>query len=163
MRSEQAISSLMMIRVAIANDHGGVELKQFLTQQDYACAIEWINCGTDSNESTDYPDYSEKLAQTIINGDADMGVAICGSGIGISMGLNRFHEIRAAVVTNTTMARLTRIDNDANVICLGARTTGALVAKDCLDAFFETPFDGIEGGRHLRRVKKLGTLNQPDP
>ena len=149
----------MTIRLAVANDHGGVDLKNFLMDQDYGLAIEWINLGTDSTESTDYPDYSAKLAQCLIDGAADMGVAICGSGIGISIGLNRFADIRAAVCTNTTMARLTRIDNDANVICLGARTTGVLVAKDTLEAFLKTEFDGIEGGRHLRRVKKLGTLN----
>lgn len=153
---------LMTIRLAIANDHGGVDLKKFLMEQDYGIAIEWVNLGTDTTESTDYPDYSVKLAHCLIAGEADRGVAICGSGIGISMGLNRFAAIRAAVVTNTTMACLTRIDNDANVVCLGARTTGNLVAKDCLEAFLKTEFDGIEGGRHLRRVKKLGTLTQTD-
>ena len=152
----------MRLRLAVTNDHGGVELKNFLMEQSYPIDLEWINLGVDTTDSVDYPDFSEKLAQALAADEADMGVAICGSGIGISMGLNRFHHVRAAVCTNTTMAKLTRIDNNANVLCLGARTTGVLVAKDCLDVFLTTQFDAIEGGRHARRVNKLGTLNQPN-
>lgn len=143
----------MTIKVAIASDHGGFALKAQL-QSDYrGVEVEWIDLGTDNEESVDYPDFGYKLADFIASGQADYGVAICGSGIGISMALNRNPAVRAAVCTNTTMARLTRIDNNANVLCLGARTMGALVAMDCLHTFLTTEFEA--GGRHERRVNKL--------
>lgn len=143
----------MTIKVAIASDHGGFALKTQI-QNDYKGSdVEWIDLGTDSEESVDYPDFGYKLADFVASGQADFGVAICGSGIGISMALNRHPEIRAAVCTNTTMARLTRIDNNANVLCLGARTTGNLVALDCVHTFLTTDFEA--GGRHERRVGKL--------
>lgn len=144
----------MTIKVAIASDHGGFALKNTLKSEYKGMEVEWIDLGTDSEESVDYPDFGYKLADFMAEGKADFGVAICGSGIGISMALNRNPDIRAAVCTNTTMARLTRIDNNANVLCLGARTVGNLVAMDCLDVFLKTEFEA--GGRHERRVNKLG-------
>ncbi|MEM6812422.1 MAG: RpiB/LacA/LacB family sugar-phosphate isomerase [Pseudomonadota bacterium] len=140
------------MKVAIANDHGGVELKNFLIES--FPEIEWANLGTDTTDSTDYPDYGYKLAEAIANGDAQFGVAICGTGIGIGIACNRNKKVRASTCTNATMARLTRIDNDANILCLGARVVGNLVAKDCFEAFINTEFEA--GGRHERRVKKLG-------
>ena len=140
-------------RIAIASDHGGVELKAFLKQQTYAQPIEWIDLGTDSKESVDYPDYGFKLAEYVASQQAELGIAICGSGIGISIACNRHEDIRAAVCTNSTMARLTRIDNNANILCLGARIVGESLAKDIVDAFLDTPFE--QGGRHERRVNKL--------
>ncbi len=140
-------------RIAIASDHGGVELKAFLKQQTYAQPIEWIDLGTDSKESVDYPDYGFKLAEYVASQQAELGIAICGSGIGISIACNRHEDIRAAVCTNSTMARLTRIDNNANILCLGARIVGEILAKDIVDAFLDTPFE--QGGRHERRVNKL--------
>lgn len=144
----------MTLKLAIACDHGGFALKKYLMETFDAVTVEWTDLGTDSTESVDYPDFGYKLAEHIAAGKADYGVAICGSGIGISMALNRNPAIRAAVCVNTTMARLTRIDNNANVLCLGARTTGELVALDCLAAFLTTNFE--TGGRHERRVNKLG-------
>lgn len=141
----------MTLKVAIASDHGGFALKQYLQENYKQC--EWIDLGTDSEESVDYPDYGYKLAGFIASGQADYGVAICGTGIGISISLNRHQDIRAGVCVNSTMAKLTRIDNDANVLCLGARVVGNLIALDCLDTFLKTEFE--TGGRHERRVNKL--------
>ena len=143
----------MTLKVAIACDHGGVELKNFLKEAVTSPAIEWVDLGTNTTDSVDYPDYGYKLAETVANGDAEYGIAICGTGIGISMACNRHQDIRAAVCTNTTMARLTRIDNDANIICLGARVIGNLIAKDCVETFLNTEFEA--GGRHERRKNKL--------
>ncbi|MGB1077092.1 MAG: ribose 5-phosphate isomerase B [Bdellovibrionales bacterium] len=143
----------MTTKIAIANDHGGVELKAFLKAQNFSTDIEWIDLGTNSNESVDYPDYGYKLGDFIAEGNADFGIAICGSGIGISIACNRNPDIRAAVCTNSTMARLTRIDNNANILCLGARIVGEILAKDIVETFITTEFEA--GGRHERRVNKL--------
>lgn len=140
-----------MTKIAIANDHGGVELKEYLIAE--FPDIEWVNLGVDTTDSVDYPDIGYKLADALANNEADYGVAICGSGIGISMACNRNPKARAAVCANTTMAKLTRIDNDANILCLGARLTGNLMAKEILTEFLNTPFES--GGRHERRVNKL--------
>lgn len=143
----------MALKVAIASDHGGYELKEFIKN---SFKIKWIDLGTDTaKDSVDYPDYGFALAEAVANGEADYGIAICGSGIGMSIACNRHPEIRAAVCTNTTMAKLTRIDNDANVLCLGARLTGDLLAIEIVKEFLETEFES--GGRHERRVNKLTT------
>jgi len=140
----------MTIKVAIACDHGGVTLKEYLKS---SIDVEWDDLGTNSTDSVDYPDYGYKLAEAVKSGNAQYGVAICGSGIGISIACNRFKDIRAAVCTNTTMAELTRIDNDANILCLGARLTGDLLAKEITQRFLNTKFES--GGRHERRRDKL--------
>ncbi len=142
--------------IAIASDHGGVELKAFLQAQKFSVGLDWIDLGTDSTDSVDYPDYGYKLAEFVADGKADFGIAICGSGIGISIACNRNENIRAAVCTDSTMARLTRIDNDANVLCLGARLTGEVLATDIVETFVTTEFEA--GGRHERRINKLKKL-----
>ena len=143
----------MAQKIAITSDHGGVDLKAFLKSQDYGIDIDWVDLGTDSTESVDYPDYGYKIADCVASGEAESGIAICGSGIGISMACNRHDDIRAAVCTNSTMARLTRVDNDANILCLGARIIGEVLAKEIVETFLKTAFEG--GGRHERRVNKL--------
>ena len=144
----------MTLKVAIACDHGGFQLKNFLKENYKGVAVEWVDLGTDSEESVDYPDFGFAVSNAVADGKADYGVAICGTGIGISIAANRHPAVRAAVCTNTTMARLTRIDNNANVLCLGARIVGNLVAMDCLHTFLTTEFE--TGGRHERRTNKLG-------
>jgi ribose 5-phosphate isomerase B len=140
-------------KLAIASDHAGLDLKsslaRFLAERGYAV----IDLGTHTADSVDYPDYAAALAGAIRDGTAPRGILICGSGIGISIAANRHPGIRAALCHDTTSARLARQHNDANVLALGARLTGAQVAEDCVLAFLSTPF---EGGRHLRRVEKLG-------
>jgi ribose 5-phosphate isomerase B len=140
----------MKRKLAIACDHGGYDLKEAIKAR-YG-DIEWLDLGTNSSESVDYPEYGAKLALAIAGGDAPLGIAICGSGIGISIAANRNPAVRAALCTNSTMARLTRAHNDANVLALGARITGVEVAFDIVDAFLNTEF---EGGRHQRRVDQL--------
>lgn len=146
----------MTKRIGITSDHGGFALKAKI--KDAFAEYEWVDLGTDSAESVDYPDFGYKLAQEIASGAVETGIAICGSGIGISMALNRYKEVRAAVCHDVTTARLTRVDNNANVLCLGARVVGDVVALDTVKAFLDTGFEA--GGRHERRVKKLAEKGQ---
>ena len=139
-----------MTKLAIASDHAGYPLKEAL--KEARPEIEWIDLGTHSTESVDYPDYANKLAECIKNNETNRGVLICGSALGISMAANRHSHIRAAVCTDATMAKFTRLHNNANVLCLGQRITGIAVALDCVDIFLSTEY---EGGRHDKRVTKL--------
>ena len=142
-------------KVAIASDHGGFELKEAI-KTAYADKYEWLDLGTDSTASCNYADFGHAVAQAVAGGKAQCGIAICGSGIGISMAANRHNGIRAALCTNATMARLARLHNDANILALGQRIIGIEVAKDCVDAFMNTAY---EGGRHDERVKKIDAAN----
>lgn len=142
--------------VAVACDHGGFALKPAVLDVLREAGLEVLDLGTDSEDSVDYPDFAQNLAEAVISGRAARGVVICGTGIGISIAANRFPEVRAAVCHDETTARLAREHNNANVLALGARITGPEVAKDCLRAFLQTPFSG--GERHERRVDKLGRL-----
>jgi ribose 5-phosphate isomerase B len=144
----------MFKTLVIASDHGGYlykeEIKAFLAKE-YA-DIKVIDAGTHSDESVDYPTYGHAAAHVIADGKADGGIIICGSGVGISIAANRFEEVRAALCTNVTMARLAREHNDANVLALGERIIGIEVALECVRMFLDTEF---EGGRHERRVKAI--------
>ncbi|MBF0168369.1 MAG: ribose 5-phosphate isomerase B [Alphaproteobacteria bacterium] len=139
--------------IALASDHGGVELKALLKDELLKAGHGVLDLGTEGPQSVDYPDFAEAMAEAIRSGSAGRGVLICGTGIGISIAANRYPFIRAALVSDVTTARLARSHNDANVLVLGGRTMGAEVAKDCLKIFLETPF---EGGRHAGRVLKMG-------
>lgn len=139
--------------IVMASDHAGYELKELLKGDLQAAGQPVLDLGVDSAASVDYPDYGRALAEAIRDGRASRGVLICGTGIGISIAANREPSVRAAVVHDVTSARLTRQHNDANVMALGARLIGPEVARDCLRAFLDTPF---EGGRHAARVAKLG-------
>src|SRR5215813_11104701 len=126
--------------IAIASDHAGFELKGLLKDELSALGFEPFDLGTNSASSVDYPDFADRLALALKEGKAKRGILVCGTGIGISMAANRHRHIRAAVVHDMTSARLTRLHNNANVLCLGARLTGADVAKDCLKVFLTTDF-----------------------
>lgn len=139
------------MKIAIASDHAGFTLKQAI-KKHFEGKFDWLDLGTLSEESVDYPDFGRAMAEAITGGTVERGVVICGTGIGISIACNRFPEVRAALCGNDTMARLAREHNDANVLALGARITGFEVAVDCVDAFMTTDF---AGGRHQRRVDKL--------
>jgi len=139
--------------IAIASDHAGLDLKKQLVDELKAMGQSVVDLGTNGPESVDYPDFGDVLARAIRDGKAARGVLVCGTGIGISIAANRHKGIRAAHCRDTTDARYARLHNDANVLALGARTTGIEVAKDCLRIFLSTEF---EGGRHQRRVDKLG-------
>ena len=140
--------------IAVAADHAGYALKERLVEALRAEGYEVIDLGTDSGESSvDYPDFGRALAERIANGEAARGIAVCGTGIGISIAVNRYPKVRAALCHDETSARLAREHNDANVLALGARLIGETVAKDCLRVFLETDF---AEGRHVGRVNKLG-------
>ncbi len=138
--------------IAIAGDHAGFELKSIIVQKLKDMGYEVLDLGTDGPESVDYPDFGYAMANAIKNHQAERGVLVCGSGIGISIAANRHKEIRAALISDALGARMSRLHNDANVICFGGRVIGVDVALDCLKIFLET---GFEGGRHSRRVDKL--------
>jgi ribose 5-phosphate isomerase B len=138
--------------IALASDHAAIglkaELAAWLVEQGHAVT----DLGPDTADSVDYPDYGFKLADHVASGAAEFGVALCGSGIGISIAVNRNSGCRCALVSDHLAASLSRQHNNANVIAMGARLIGVDTAKDCLATFVATPF---EGGRHERRVAKL--------
>ena len=140
------------MRIAIASDHAAVALKSELVEWLSTIGHEVIDLGPNGNDSVDYPDYGYKLANTIASGEAERGIALCGSGVGISIAVNRNPALRCALVSEPLSARLCREHNDANCIAMGARLVGADMARACLEAFLSTPF---AGGRHERRVEKL--------
>lgn len=144
------------MRIAIASDHAAIALKSALVAYMEAAGHEVEDLGPYDESSVDYPDYGYKLSNSVASGTAEFGVALCGSGIGISIAVNRNPGCRAALVSEPLSAKLAREHNDANVIAMGARLTGIDMAKACLDAFLSTPF---AGDRHVRRV---GKLSNPD-
>lgn len=139
------------MRVAIGCDHAGVELKKEIIQALEDEGYEIINCGTDTVESVDYPDFAEKVAVRVVD-EHIPGVVICGTGIGISIAANKYPGIRAALCQNEYTARMAREHNDANVVAIGARVTGAGLAVEIVKTFLKTDF---QGGRHQRRVQKI--------
>ena len=139
-------------RIAIASDHAAVDLKGLLVDHLAKAGHEVTDLGPATCDSVDYPDFGYKLATALADGRADLGVALCGSGIGISISVNRHPACRCALVSDGLAARLARVHNDANVIAMGARLIGIETARDCLDQFLGAEF---EGGRHAGRVAKL--------
>lgn len=140
--------------IAIASDHAGFDLKEDLKNDLQARGFDVLDLGCHDLQSVDYPDYGRAIGEAIGAGKAKRGVVVCGSGIGISIAANRNPAVRAALVQTGLAARLARQHNDANVLALGARLIGVETAKDCLEEFLNTEF---EGGRHQRRVDKLGS------
>ena len=140
------------MRIAIASDHAALALKSALVAHLETAGHDVADLGPHDETSVDYPDYGYKLSNSVAAGDADFGVALCGSGIGISIAVNRNPGCRAALVSEPLSAKLAREHNDANVIAMGARLTGEDMAKACLDAFLSAEFGG---GRHAGRVAKL--------
>ena len=145
------------MRIAIASDHAAVELKAELREHLIGLGHDVADLGPATADRVDYPDFGYKLAATIADGTAECGVALCGSGIGISIAVNRNPACRCALVSEPLSAALAREHNDANVIAMGARLTGIDMAKACIEAFLTTSF---AGGRHAARVAKLSNLRQ---
>ncbi len=147
----------LAMRIAIASDHAATDLKAELCDWLIEQGHDVADLGPETGENVDYPDYGFKLAEVIADGTAERGVALCGSGIGISIAVNRNAAVRCALVTEPFSAALAREHNNANVIAMGARLTGSDMAKACLSAFLETEFAdaGDANGRHRRRVDKL--------
>lgn len=140
------------MRIAIASDHAATDLKADLRDWLIESGHDVADLGPAEGESVDYPDYGYKLAAVVADGTAERGIALCGSGIGISMSVNRNPAMRCALVSEPLSAALAREHNDANCLAMGARLTGIEMAKACVTAFIETEF---AGGRHKWRVDKL--------
>lgn len=149
----QRFNNVTKLIVALASDHAGYPLKETLKTDVEALGYDVLDLGTGSEESVDYPDFGDAAARAILNGNAQRGIIVCGSGIGISIAANRHKGIRAALCHNALSATLSRQHNDANVLALGARLISEDDAKECVRQFLQTEFDG---GRHTKRIEKLG-------
>ncbi len=143
--------------IVLASDHAGFPLKEEIKAHFEKEGIKFIDLGTNSTASVNYPDYAVKLCECIQNGEADLGILVCGTGIGMSMAANKCRGIRAACCSDTFSARMTRMHNNANVLCMGARVVGAGLAIDMAELFINTEF---EGGRHQARVDMLNALDK---
>ena len=140
-------------KIAVSSDHAGFQLKAQVIEHLKKSGHEVLDLGPFNEDRVDYPDFGYKLAEAIRAGQAPFGIAICGSGIGISIAVNRYKDMRCALAHDVTSARLARTHNDANVLALGARLIGPDIALECVTVFLSTSF---EGGRHAGRVEKLG-------
>lgn len=139
--------------IAVGCDHGGYELKREIIRYFENNNIQYLDLGTHTKESTDYPIYAKLVCNSILSGECDKGILICGTGIGISIAANRYRGIRAALCGDCFSAQATREHNDANVLALGARVTGAGLAIKIVDTFLNTPFSGDE--RHIHRIQQI--------
>ena len=141
--------------IAIGSDHGGFALKQEIMKHLEERKLEYIDFGTYSSDSCDYPQYGAAVGRAVASGSCERGILICGTGIGISISANKIHGVRAALCGDCFSAEMTRRHNDANIVALGARVVGPGLALKIVDTFLDTPF---EGGRHERRVQQMMAL-----
>ena len=149
------------MRIAVGSDHAGYALKSEIVSHLTGAGHDVLDLGTDSAEvSVDYPVFGRAVGEAVADGRAERGVCVCGSGVGISIAANKVTGIRAALVHDTTTAQLARRHGDANVVCLGERTTGPSEAIDAVDAFFATDFDG---GGHQRRIDQITHQERQQP
>ena len=145
------------MKIAIGSDHGGLALKAEVKKHLLELGHEVKDLGTDSDKSVDYPDYAGPVGRAVAGGDAQLGILVCGSGIGMEIVANKIHGVRAANCVNEYMARMSRMHNDANVLCLGERIVGGGLARGIVETFLASHF---EGGRHERRVEKIGAFDK---
>jgi ribose 5-phosphate isomerase B len=145
------------MKIGIANDHSAVDMKNEITAYLKSQGYDVINFGTDTNESVDYPIYGEKVANAVASGEVDRGVAICGTGVGIGLACNKVRGIRACTCSEPYSAEYSRRHNNANIITFGARVIGIETAKQIVDVFMKTEF---EGGRHQRRVDEITDIEK---
>ena len=143
-------------RIALGSDHAGFNLKEKIKAYLEARGIEVLDKGTDAVVSCNYTHFAHAVCEAVVGGEAPLGILVCGTGIGMSMAANKHAGIRAACCENTFSARMTRMHNDANVLCLGERVVGYGLACDMVDLFIDTPF---EGGRHQARVDDINALD----
>jgi len=141
--------------LVIGSDHGGFELKNHVIKYLESKNIEYTDVGTYSEDSCDYPDIAKKACDMVVSGEADKGILICGTGIGISMAANKVKGIRAALCSDVYSAKMTRVHNNANVLCMGGRVLGRELAFMIVDTFLDNEF---EGGRHQTRIDKIHAL-----
>ncbi|HHI97348.1 MAG TPA: ribose 5-phosphate isomerase B [Thermodesulfatator atlanticus] len=145
------------MKIALGADHAGFELKEKIKKFLQEAGHEVLDLGCHSTDSVDYPVYGAKVAKAVLQGEAERGILVCGTGLGMSMVANRFPGIRAALCHELFTARMSRLHNDANVLVLGGRVIGDVLALEMVKVFLETPF---EGGRHLRRVNQIDELSE---
>ena len=145
------------MKIAIGNDHTAVELKKIIAEHVVAKGYEVENFGTDSTESFDYPIAGYKVGKAVASGEADLGIVICGTGVGISLAANKVEGVRACVCSEPYSAKFSRMHNDSNVLAFGARVVGSELAKMIVDAWLDAEF---EGGRHQRRVDMLNEIDR---
>ena len=143
--------------IAIGSDHGGYALKQEIMKHLEERKLEYIDFGTYSSDSCDYPQYGAAVGRAVASGSCERGILICGTGIGISISANKIHGVRAALCGDCFSAEMTRRHNDANIVALGARVVGPGLALKIVDTFLDTEF---EGGRHERRVQQMMALEE---
>ena len=144
------------MKIALGCDHAAFELKEAVKAKMESEGHTVIDVGTDSNESVDYPKFGHAVGRTVASGEAERGIALCGSGIGISIACNKVPGIRAALCTPVEMAEMCRRHNNANVVCMGARMISQELAFDIIDTWMKTEF---EGGKHLRRINEIEDLD----
>ena len=145
------------MKIAMGSDHGGIHLKNQLKAHLEEKGYEIMDCGTYTEDSCDYPDFAEKVCKEVVAGNVVKGILVCGTGIGISMAANKCKGIRAALIADVFSAKMAAEHNNANVICMGERTTGVGLAEMMVDTFLNTPF---AGGRHQRRIDKIMALEK---
>lgn len=145
--------------IAMGSDHAAVEMRQYVASQLREAGHEVLDFGPDTTESTDYPIYGSLVGQAVVDGPADLGIALCGSGIGISISANKVPGVRAACVADPYSAELSRRHNNANVLCFGARIVGPDLAMEIVRRWLAAEF---EGGRHARRVGEIALLDAGD-
>lgn len=147
------------MRIAIGSDHGGYKLKTFLVEA-LCDDFEMIDFGTDSDESADYPIFAARVGRAVADGDCDFGIAICTTGIGVSIAANKVRGVRAALCCDLERAVMARRHNNANILCLGAGFIEPTAAIEMIKAFLSTDFDGVKLGqeRHARRVEEIGEI-----
>lgn len=145
------------LTIAVGADHAGFRLKDRLAAHLADRGITILDLGTNDGDRVDYPDYGTAVGRAVASGEADLGVAVCGSGLGIAMAANKVPGVRAAPVHDVTSARLTRQHNDANVLCLGAKIIGGMIAMEIVKTFMATP--PLTAEKYVRRVKKVQKIN----
>ena len=145
------------MKIGVANDHSAVDMKKQVVEYLVEKGYEVINYGTDSYESCNYPEYGEKIAHAVVNGEVELGIAICGTGLGISLAANKVHGIRAAVCSEPYTARMAREHNNANILAFGARVIGIETAKMILDEWLNAEF---KGGRQQDRVDMIMAIEE---
>lgn len=143
------------MKIGIGSDHGGYELKEYIKEYLYEEGIDYVDFGTNSLDSVDYPDYGEKLSRAVVSGEVDRGIAICGTGIGISIACNKVKGIRCALCENIYSARMSVEHNNANILALGGRVIGKDLAIEIVSTWLDSKF---QGGRHERRVNKISSI-----
>ncbi len=151
------IWKVLAMKIALGCDHGGLELKNAIEAVLKSLDIEVVDMGTMSEESVDYPDFASKVAESVSEGKTDRGIAICGTGIGMSIVANKYHGVRAALCHDSYTARMSRLHNDANILVLGGRVIGTEVAIELLKQWLATQF---EGGRHQKRLEKISEIEK---